>query len=170
MNSPTEFNNDIHASALEAQPTGLVFSPQTMIGLALPEPGRPQRPQTILLVEDEAFVRKAAAEVLDSAGYGVIVAGGAAEALESCQKKLVRIDLLLTDVVMPGMNGCELAAKFEILFPEARVLLMTGYTDQITSCDLSAYGQTCVAKPFSTSTLLSRVRELLDTNVGELRS
>jgi CheY-like chemotaxis protein len=97
-------------------------------------------PETILLVEDEAFVR---------------------EAYRSCLRP---VDLLLTDVTMPGMSGRDLAAKFKSLCPRVRVLLMSGYAEQRAADEPSCYGKKCLAKPFSISTLLSGVREALDTN------
>jgi len=96
-------------------------------------------PETILLVEDEAFVRNATAEVLESAGYRLVIAASAAEALDAYRKCVGRVDLLLADVVMPGMSGSELAAEFERLCPRARVLLMSGRDEQVAgparSCD-----------------------------------
>lgn len=119
--------------------------------------------ELILLVEDEAFVRKAAAEALESAGYSLIVASDAAEALKVYCGSSKPVDLLLADVVLPGMNGRDLAADFEIRCPQARVLLMSGYSEQLASCEESAWGRNYIAKPFPVSTLLRRVREVLDT-------
>jgi CheY-like chemotaxis protein len=95
-----------------------------MFRVAFADAAQRQRgePETILLVEDEAFVRKATAEVLESAGYGLLVAGSAAEALEICRQGCRPVDLLLADVVMPGMSGRELALEFKISCPRARVL------------------------------------------------
>jgi CheY-like chemotaxis protein len=119
--------------------------------------------ETILLVEDEALVRKAAGEVLQSAGYRVLMAENAAEALEAFRKH-EPVDLLLADVVMPGISGCELAQKFFVLCPQARIMLMSGYAEQLTLHQLSPYSKQYLAKPFSISTLLKRVREVLDSN------
>ena len=124
--------------------------------------------KTILLVEDEAFVRRATAEALESVGYRVVVAGSASEALESCRDHFESVDLLLADVVMPGMNGRELAAKFEIYCPGAQLLLMSGYPEQLALCELSSPGENYLAKPFSISTLLQRVREVLNKKLVEL--
>jgi len=135
----------------------------------MPEPliatlGAPQwsGPETILLVEDEALVRKAAAEVLESAGYKLMVAGNSSEALAACHRCFEPVDLLLADVVMPGMNGLELASEFERIYPRPRVLLMSGYTEQLASL-ATPHRNRYLAKPFSTHTLLKRVREVLDT-------
>jgi CheY-like chemotaxis protein len=118
-------------------------------------------PETILLVEDEAFVRKVTAEVLESAGYRLVIAGDSREAL-AYRGHLAPVDLLLADVIMPGMSGCELAAELTSFYPSTRVLLMSGYAEQLTVRELPSYGLEYLAKPFSIHTLLSRVREVLD--------
>ncbi len=120
-------------------------------------------PQTILLVEDEAFVRKVTAEVLESAGYTLVIAGDAREALAYHGR--LAPDLLLADVVMPGMSGRELAAEFTSLYPNTRVLLMSGYAEQLTDHELTRHGREYLAKPFSIHTLLNRVRAVLDKPV-----
>jgi len=122
-------------------------------------------PTTILLVEDEAFVRRVTAEVLKSAGYSTVIAASATEALEACRERCGQIDLLLTDVVMPGMSGRELATHFEKRCPNAQVLLMSGYAEQLSWCELSTSQRKCMAKPFTASILLQRVRETLDIQV-----
>jgi CheY-like chemotaxis protein len=121
-------------------------------------------PKTILLVEDEAFVRKVTAEVLQSAGYKLVVAGGAGEAL-AYRGRLAPPDLLLADVIMPGMSGRELAVELTSFYPSTRVLLMSGYAEQLTDRELPSYGGEYLAKPFSIHTLLSRIREVLDKPV-----
>jgi DNA-binding NtrC family response regulator len=121
-------------------------------------------PETILLVEDETFVRKATAEALESAGYRLVIASSAAEALEAYRQSFRLVDLLLTDVVMPGMSGHHLAARFESLCPRARVLLMSGHQEQLAEFDPFRYGKKCLAKPFSIRTLLRKVREVLDAS------
>jgi two-component system, cell cycle sensor histidine kinase and response regulator CckA len=121
-------------------------------------------PETILLVEDEGFVRNVAAEVLESAGYKLVIARSGTEALDSYRQLSKPVDLLLADVVMPGMSGCDLAAEFESLCPRTRVLLMSGHAGQLARCHGSTYGMTYLAKPFSVRMLLKRVREVLDTN------
>ena len=126
--------------------------------------GPPLGPETILLVEDETFVRQAAAEALESAGYRMLIAGSAAEALEAYRKCFRPVDLLLADVVMPGMSGQELAAQFEGLSPGTRILLMSGYAEQMAACQPSPHARKWLAKPFSIHTLLRAVREALDTN------
>jgi two-component system cell cycle sensor histidine kinase/response regulator CckA len=124
----------------------------------LAETGQPGGSKTILLVEDERFVRQVAAEVLESAGYRLVIAGSGVEAREA-YRRCGPVDLLLADVVMPGLNGRELAAEFESLYPHAGVLLMSGYAEQLASSNQ----KNCLAKPFSTDTLLKRVREVLES-------
>jgi two-component system cell cycle sensor histidine kinase/response regulator CckA len=121
--------------------------------------------ETILLVEDEALVRKAASEVLQSAGYRVVLAESATQALEVYRESSGPVDLLLADIVMPGISGHELAQQFFVLSPHIRIMLMSGYVDQFALRKLSPYRK--LAKPFSTSTLLRRVREVLDGNPSD---
>lgn len=136
----------------------------TIPGAAFVDPAPWGGPETILLVEDEGFVRKVTAAVLESAGYKLVIARSAAEALQAHRRLSTPIDLLLADVVMPGMSGCDLAAEFQSLRPRIRVLLMSGYTVQLAWCHLSPYAKTYLAKPFSARVLLRKVREVFDTN------
>jgi len=123
--------------------------------------------ETILLVEDEAFVRQASAEALESAGYRLLIAKSADEALEACRNSVRPVNLLLTDVIMPGMSGPDLAAEFESLCPHARILLMSGHAEHLARCEMSHDRKQCLVKPFSVRTLLRRVREALDENPVE---
>lgn len=116
--------------------------------------------QTILFVEDETFVREVTSEVLRSRGYRVLTASSAAEAIavfDACHGDL---QLLLTDVVLPGETGRVLAAKLRRGKVGLKVLLITGYTEEMTV--LEAKHEECLRKPFSTAVLLGRVRQLLD--------
>ena len=132
------------------------------MGVAFVESAQSRGLETILLVEDEAFVRKVTAEVLESAGYSVVIAGNAPEALEAYGRRCQSVDLLLADVVMPGMSGRELAAEFKTRCPLGRILLMSGYADQLALCQSSPDHKAYLGKPFSIGTLLKRVREVLD--------
>ncbi|MFZ0814498.1 MAG: response regulator [Candidatus Sulfotelmatobacter sp.] len=120
--------------------------------------------ETILLAEDEAFVRNATSEALESAGYRVLVAGSAAQALEAHRNCGERVDLLLSDLVMPGISGHELANELLLLCPNVRVLLMSGYGEQLAQCQAAFNGRKYLAKPFSIPVLLRKVREVLDTD------
>jgi len=126
------------------------------------EPGYGNTVESILLVEDEAFVREVTAEVLSSAGYTVVIARSGAEALEIRQKFCKPINLLFADMVMPGMSGIQLAAEFSVCHPRARVLLTSGYAEQLARCSLSSFGHSYLAKPFSMQSLLKKVRAVLD--------
>ncbi len=118
--------------------------------------------ETILLVEDAALVRKAAAEALQSAGYQVFIADNADHALETYRESCTPVDLLLTDVVMAGISGPELAQTLFLLCPDVRIMLMSGYAEELLAGELSPYRTEYLAKPFSASTLLQRVRQVLD--------
>ena len=123
-----------------------------------------ERSETILLVEDEAFVRKVTAEVLEAAGFKLVIAQSGAEALNACRKLSQPFDLLLSDVILPGMSGRELADEFEGLCPHAGILLMSGYAGQLAGRQIPPHGNAYLAKPFSVSELLRKVREALDAN------
>lgn len=114
----------------------------------------------LLLVEDETFVRQAMAATLTSSGYTVLFAADGAQALEACRNASQPLDLLLSDMVMPGMNGDDLAKRFQAMHPPGRVLLMSGYAEELTQPTRSS----CLRKPFSVSTLIKVVRELLEAD------
>jgi two-component system, cell cycle sensor histidine kinase and response regulator CckA len=119
--------------------------------------------ETILLVEDEAFVREVTGEVLRSAGYEVLIARNAAEAAGVYSARLGGVELLLSDVVLPGENGRALARRLRRENPELKVLLVTGYADQMgLQGAQNGADEECLAKPFSTEVLLRRVRQRLD--------
>ncbi len=135
------------------------FGPEASIAASAAIYQEPKK-ETILLVEDEVFVRKAAGAALEAAGYRVLTAGSGAQALQACGQ-FPTVDLLLVDLVMPGISGQELAKQFTILCPRVRILLMSGYAEQLALCGLSSYGREYMAKPFSVQMLLRRVREVL---------
>lgn len=150
-----------HASQLPAE---------TTIGGAFAQTVQQGGSETILLVEDETFVRRVAAEVLESAGYRVVIASTATEALQACRACSEPVDLLIADVVLPGMSGRALATHVETLHSRARILLMSGYPEQLVLCELSAMNRKYLAKPFSAQSLLTKVRETLDTAPLALRA
>ena len=132
------------------------------VTLELPREGRGQ--ETILLVEDESNLRRLARQYLETQGYQILEAEDGAAALQIAIGHLGPIDLLLTDVVMPGMNGRELAEQIAAQRPETRVLYMSGYTENAIGHDgLLDAGVNLLQKPFSLPTLKERVRELLDS-------
>jgi two-component system response regulator len=127
--------------------------------------------EAILLVEDEAAIRVAARRILDRFGYHVIEAPGAEEALDLAVKHREPIHLLLTDIVMPRMNGRELAKVFTRLHPEARVVFMSGYTDdEVLRRDVSQGRTWYLQKPFSPDALARKVREALGAPEDAVRA
>lgn len=139
----------------------------------VPEPARPSVAQknfdfqsngeTILLVEDEPAVRKMAAEVLRASGYRALVAPSGKGALRLAEEPSFSADLLLTDVVMPGMTGPELADQFAAHFPHTPVLYMSGYTDDaLGNHGLRGKTRHVLQKPFTHEMLIRRVHEVLE--------
>ncbi|MGH9218464.1 MAG: ATP-binding protein, partial [Vicinamibacterales bacterium] len=125
--------------------------------------------ETVLVVEDEEAVRQFAVESLQRHGYHVLSASSGEEALKVAGGYGGTIHLLLTDVVMPGMKGPELAGRLRALRPGLRVLLMSGYAaDVVTSGDLR--DAALMAKPFSPAALSQTVRNALDLPVSSLRA
>ena len=123
---------------------------------------RQQRSATVLLVEDEAMVRGATRRILASAGLEVLEAATPGEAVALVEGYPGKIDLLLTDVVLPTMNGRELAQKVEQLRPGLKVLFMSGYTDEAFSKEeLLSPDEAFLAKPFTTDALVQRIDEVL---------
>jgi PAS domain S-box-containing protein len=115
--------------------------------------------RTILLVEDEPGVRSFAAQVLEEAGYGVVQAASGEEALERVATVAEPIALLLTDVVMTGINGRVLAERLRVLYPKLCVIYTSGYTeDVVLRAGVTADGVTFLQKPFTPQSLLERVR------------
>jgi DNA-binding NtrC family response regulator len=114
-----------------------------------------QRP-TILVVDDEADVRALVREVLTLNGYNVIDTGDPMEARRIVERQPVQ--LLLTDVVMPIMNGMELAQRVEATSPTTKVLLMSGYV----TAAVKTSGRPLLSKPFRANDLLGMIRQLLD--------
>jgi signal transduction histidine kinase/CheY-like chemotaxis protein len=129
-----------------------------------PEPDTRGR-ETVLVVEDEDAVRALASRSLKSHGYRVLAAANAEEAMRTAEGFGGVIHLLLTDVVMPGMKGPDLAAKLRALRPDMRVILMSGYAaDVVTRADLQHAAM--IAKPFVPRELATTVREVLDRAVS----
>jgi signal transduction histidine kinase len=124
----------------------------------------PKGCETILLVEDAALVRTLARQVLETAGYRVLEAASAEAALNVCEGiNGTRIDLLLTDVVMPGMSGNEMSKILLARQPDMPVLYMSGYTDDaIVEHGVLEPGINFLQKPFSPGALAMKVREVLD--------
>ena len=112
----------------------------------------------ILLAEDDAAVRSSCERMLVHAGYSVIAAADGPSALHQMRSASERFDLLLSDVVMPGMSGSELARRVKDLQPDIAVLFMSGYADDVLLQDeLAAQAVTCIAKPFTVRALCDAV-------------
>jgi len=119
--------------------------------------------ETVLLVEDAAPLRKLAQTFLEAGGFKVFSAGSGEEALEVAARHTGTFDLLLTDVVMPGMNGRVLAEHLLPREPGMKVLYMSGYTDSfIAGHGVLEQGTHLLHKPFTEEVLISKVREVLD--------
>jgi PAS domain S-box-containing protein len=124
--------------------------------------------ETVLLVEDEESVRKLAAHCLREQGYTVLEASTGAEALELARGHAQTIHLLVTDVVMPGMGGRDLADQLLVARPEARVLYVSGYTgNAIVHHGILEPGLFLLSKPFRPLELAQKVREVLDVKKEE---
>jgi two-component system, cell cycle sensor histidine kinase and response regulator CckA len=123
--------------------------------------------ETILLVEDDPSLRVLAVHMLESCGYTVLEAGGGAAALEISGNPERRIDLLLTDVVMPGMSGRVLADQILASSPSIVVLYMSGYTGQTVGAHgVLAEGSNFLQKPFTREALARKIREVLDRQIA----
>ncbi len=130
------------------------------------EPGAPKGNESILLVEDEPDVRELARVVLSEQGYSIIEARSPEEAELLAGSQGVEFQLLLTDVVMPGISGRELARRITARHPGIRVLYMSGYTNNVIGEDgVLEAGLSFLQKPFTPQILVQRVRETLDRPV-----
>ena len=118
-------------------------------------------PSIILLVEDEAVVRDITAQVLNSAGYRVLQTGSPGEALRVAGEHAGRIDLLLTDVIMPEMNGVDLAERIRRLRPDVTTVFMSGDMESDVSRKARNGSAMHIQKPFTVNSLLSRIAEAL---------
>lgn len=122
----------------------------------------PHRDATVLVAEDEKPLRHVAKRILERAGYDVVLADTPAAALEFVRSGTQVVDVLLTDVVMPGLSGKDLAEQVLALAPGTRVLYMSGYPDDIvTDHGLFVNGEAYLQKPFGSEQLVERVERLL---------
>ncbi len=134
----------------EAEPNSVVLEPTE----------NPVNSATILIAEDEPAVRQLVANILEAEGHTVLEAPDGPSALEAVATYDSKIDLLLTDMVMPGMNGKQLAEKFKAQYPETRILYMSGFVSDAT---LDDYEQTnlFLQKPFVPNALIEKVNAVL---------
>jgi len=140
---------------------------------ALAPGARPDEPaggaETILVVEDEEPVRKLVCSILTGLGYSVLECAEASAALELSRLRPSGIDLLVTDLVMPQMNGLDLAARIVAEHPETRVLYVSGYAaDSFRNRGMAIPGSSLLNKPFTPGLLANRVRDALDRQASSL--
>jgi two-component system cell cycle sensor histidine kinase/response regulator CckA len=119
--------------------------------------------ETILVVDDEALVRSLARDILLGAGYRVLEAEDGERALRVAEEYPGAIDVLLTDVVLPGINGKELAARLTALRPDTKMIFMSGRAAEVVSeTGVLIPVDTFLAKPFTVERLLNKVRERIE--------
>ena len=139
-----------------------VTSDETAHAAPAPAAAQPGSGQIVLVVEDEPALREVTRRMLADNGYQVTAVGGGLEALAALTHQLNRIDVLLTDVIMPQMQGKELAARVLALHPDTRVVFMSGYTQGLLSAQgVLEPGIRLIEKPFSEATLLTKLHEVL---------
>ena len=119
--------------------------------------------ETVLLVEDDAAVRRLASAALSKFGYSVLAASTGAEALEIAKARGDTIDVLLTDVIMPGMSGPQLVSVLRDMSPQMKAVFMSGYTDDaVVRHGLLAAEVSFLQKPFTPAGLAQKIRQVLD--------
>lgn len=118
--------------------------------------------ETVLLVEDEESVRVLCCRILEACGYSVVQANDGMDALELLQSSAIKVDLLLTDVVMPRLNGPQLFATLRLKMPELPVLFISGFANEIALQDIRKDKHNLLLKPFKPKQLAERVRATLD--------
>ena len=123
--------------------------------------------ETVLVVEDARSLRELVCEALSELGCTVLSARNAQEALRMVQERKTSIDLLLTDVVMPGMNGAALAKVVRSLRPKTKILYMTGYSGEFIRADMLSPGVSLIRKPFTPADLGRKIRKMLADEPGE---
>lgn len=140
-----------------------VDEPAEELRVKIETPELPRGNETILIVEDDEKVRKLAVKILENQGYEVLEAGSGEEALRIFRERKKLIHLILTDIVMPGMDGRQLVEKLKGIHQDFKVLYMSGYTDNtIAHHGVLEKGLNFIAKPLSVEGLARKVREVLD--------
>lgn len=127
-----------------------------------------QTAATVLFVDDEAMLRALGERQLETNGFRAITAASAEEALAIVERECGRIDVVVTDLVMPGLTGRELGERLEVLCPGLPVLYVSGYTDdEVVRRGLLGAGKPFMAKPYAAADLADRVRELLASHAAQ---
>ncbi len=157
--------------SLETEPGGgstfNIYFPTEEAALTEPKPAdsRDMRrgAETVLVADDNASVRRLVNDMLVPLGYVVLMAPNGEEALETGRVVSGKIDLLVTDVAMPGINGKELAEEFQSLYPHVRVLFMSGHVgDALLQRGIEAPRDSFIQKPFRRDEFLGKLRQVLD--------
>jgi two-component system cell cycle sensor histidine kinase/response regulator CckA len=118
---------------------------------------------TILLVEDETFLRDVTCDILESAGYRVLKTRNAKEAISAFSEYKPIVRLLLTDVVLPGQNGRDLANEMRMICPSLRIIFISGYPENVVTRDgIQKEGMFYLPKPFSLKSLTRKVKQVLE--------
>jgi PAS domain S-box-containing protein len=124
---------------------------------------RPAGKETVLVVEDDEFILKLTKRILESLGYRVIAFRTPCDAIVMVEKGAEQFSLLITDMIMPIMNGCELRQRLERLRPGFKTLYMSGYTSDVMAFrGMNLDGGKLLSKPFTAETLSQKIREILD--------
>jgi len=127
--------------------------------------------ETVLVVDDEAALRSVASRILSRHGYRVLTAGNGGEAILLLERHEGPIDLLLSDVVMPGMSGPQLGERLQQRYPGIKLLFTSGYTDDVAlRYGLGGDRVQFIGKPYSIVDLTRKVREVLDAGRREDRA
>jgi two-component system, cell cycle sensor histidine kinase and response regulator CckA len=129
------------------------------------QPSKPPVQRTILLVEDEPFLREVTRDLLESAGFSVLAAENAIEAVQIYDKHEPSIEIVMTDMILPGSTGQQLGQDLRKRCPQLSVLVTSGYSD--AGCDIEDYASQTyfLAKPYSRRELLGKIETILDQAV-----
>jgi CheY-like chemotaxis protein len=119
--------------------------------------------ETILLVDDEDVIRELGENILGSLGYTVLLASDGDQALKTFEEYRNDIDLVILDLVMPGMDGKETCTRLKDLSPEVKVLISSGYSKEMQQQGLPGDGVRFIQKPFKIADLSQAIREAIDT-------